>query len=61
MDKRKALYLGAALAVLLAVLYFFYPLLDGIVLGIVFAYVAKPAKKKMEKRIGNSKDRKSVV
>jgi len=54
-DKRKILYLGASLAVLLAVLYFFYPLLDGIVLGIVFAYVADPAKKKMEKRIGDSK------
>ncbi len=55
MDKKKALYLGASLAVLLAVLYFFYPLLDGIVLGIVFAYVANPAKKRMEKRIGNRK------
>lgn len=29
--------------------YFFSPLLDGIVMGVVFAYVAKPFKKRLEK------------
>jgi len=32
--------------------YFFYPLLDGIVMGVVFAYVAKPVKKRIERKTG---------
>ncbi|RLI79719.1 AI-2E family transporter [Archaeoglobales archaeon] len=42
--------LAISLVSLLALtFYFFSPLLDGIVMGIVFAYVAKPFKKRLEK------------
>jgi len=54
-DKKQIAYLAAAFAVFGLVTYFFYPLLDGIVLGITFAYVATPAKHRMEKRIGERK------
>uniref|UniRef100_A0A7C3REK1 AI-2E family transporter n=1 Tax=Archaeoglobus fulgidus TaxID=2234 RepID=A0A7C3REK1_ARCFL len=40
--------LVSILAVLSLTFYFFMPLLDGIVMGIVFAYVAKPVKRKIE-------------
>lgn len=40
--------LVSILAVLSLTFYFFLPLLDGIVMGIVFAYVAKPIKRKLE-------------
>ena len=33
-------------------LWFIFPLLDGIVLGIVFAYIAQPVKKRLEKKAG---------
>ncbi len=36
------------LAVLVLTFYFFTPLLDGIVMGVVFAYVAKPIKRRFE-------------
>ncbi len=36
-------------SLLLLTVYFFSPLLDGIVLGIVFAYVVRPLKKRIEK------------
>ena len=42
------------LAVTIVTFYFLSPLLDGIIMGIVFAYVAKPIKKRIES-IGNVK------
>ncbi len=39
----------SVIAILFLTFYFFLPLLDGIVMGIVFAYVAKPIKRKLEK------------
>lgn len=42
------LLLISVLAIICMILYFFLPLLDGIVMGIVFAYVAKPIKRKLE-------------
>ncbi len=38
----------SVIAVLFLTFYFFLPLLDGIVMGIVFAYVAKPIKRKLD-------------
>jgi len=38
--------------VLLLTLYFFFPLLDGLIMGIVFSYVARPIKNKLEKKFG---------
>ncbi len=40
--------------ILFLTLYFFIPLLDGLVMGIVFAYVAKPVKRKID-HIGSTK------
>jgi len=37
---------------LILVAFFFSPLLDGIVMGIVFAYVAKPIKRRAEGKVG---------
>lgn len=45
--------LATSLAVLIILTFFFFlPLLDGIVMGIVFAYVAKPLKKRLEGKAG---------
>lgn len=38
---------------LIASLIFFYPLIDGIIMGIVFSYVAKPVKNRITEKIGN--------
>ena len=38
----------SVMAIISFTFYFFLPLLDGIVMGIVFAYVAKPVKRKLE-------------
>ena len=38
--------------VLFLTLYFFFPLLDGLIMGIVFSYVARPIKNKLEKKLG---------
>lgn len=37
---------------LILTLYFFYPLIDGIVMGIVFSYVAKPVKNRLRQKAG---------
>ncbi len=44
-----------ALAALLMIVYFFYPFLDGIILGTVFAYVGRPIRDKFgqHKRLGS--------
>jgi predicted PurR-regulated permease PerM len=44
-----------ALASMLLIFYFFFPFLDGIILGTVFAYVGKPIRDKfgMKKRLGS--------
>lgn len=42
------LLIVSVLAIICLTFYFFLPLLDGIVMGIVFAYVAKPTKRKLE-------------
>ena len=42
------LLLISVVAIICLTLYFFMPLLDGIVMGIVFAYVAKPIKRRLE-------------
>lgn len=42
------LLIVSVLAIICLTFYFFLPLLDGIVMGIVFAYVAKPIKRKLE-------------
>ena len=39
-----------ALACVLLIFYFFFPFLDGIILGTVFAYVGKPIRDKFGKR-----------
>src|SRR5512137_805242 len=39
-----------ALASMLLIFYFFFPFLDGIILGTVFAYVGKPIRDKFGKR-----------
>ncbi len=36
------------ISIIIITLYFFLPLLDGIVMGVVFAYVAKPIKRRLE-------------
>ncbi|WP_202318701.1 AI-2E family transporter [Archaeoglobus neptunius] len=46
--------LASILAILFLTFYFFLPLLDGIVMGVVFAYVAKPIKRRFD-RIGKIK------
>jgi predicted PurR-regulated permease PerM len=51
-DKKRVALVISASTIMLAVLYFFSPLLDGIVLGIVFAYVANPVKRRMADRLG---------
>ena len=49
MNKYWTLVLLLSILVVLALtFYFFTPLLDGIVMGVVFAYVAKPVKRKIE-------------
>lgn len=47
--------LTLALASMLLIFYFFYPFLDGIILGTVFAYVGKPIRDKFgrRKRLGS--------
>ncbi|MDD1721531.1 MAG: AI-2E family transporter [Euryarchaeota archaeon] len=50
----KFLPLIALIAVLLSVAYLLLPLLDGIVLGLVFAYVARPLKNQLVSRVKNS-------
>ena len=44
-----------ALAALLLIFYFLFPFLDGVILGMVFAYVARPIRDKFEprKRLGS--------
>ncbi len=44
----------ALIAVLLFVTYLLLPLLDGLVLGLVFAYVARPLKNQLVSRVKNS-------
>ncbi|MGZ4904326.1 MAG: AI-2E family transporter [Halobacteriota archaeon] len=51
---QKFLPLVALIAVLLFVAYLFTPLLDGIVLGLVFAYVARPLKNRFASRVKRS-------
>jgi predicted PurR-regulated permease PerM len=51
-DKKRVALVVFASFIMLGVLYFFFPLLDGIVLGIVFAYVANPVKQRMVGRFG---------
>jgi len=41
-------FLISIITILLITFFYFLPLLDGIVMGIVFAYVAKPIKKRIE-------------
>jgi predicted PurR-regulated permease PerM len=43
----------SVLAIVILTLYFFSPLIDGIVMGVVFAYVGKPIKSRMEKYVGS--------
>ncbi len=43
----------SVLAIVILTLYFFSPLIDGIVMGVVFAYVGKPIKARMEKYLGS--------
>ncbi len=43
----------SVLAIVILTLYFFSPLIDGIVMGVVFAYVGKPIKGRMEKYVGS--------
>lgn len=50
-DKWLIIFAISLISLLALTFYFFSPLLDGIVMGIVFAYVAKPFKKRLE-RIG---------
>jgi len=50
-DRKKIVATIVIVAVLFILLYFFSPLLDGIVLGVVFAYIVQPIKKWMEKRL----------
>ncbi len=52
-DKWLIILVAAILSLLALTFYFLTPLLDGILMGIVFAYVAKPIKRRMEKKIGN--------
>lgn len=40
----------AVLILLLVIAYFFFPLIDGLVLGLVFAYVARPIKERLSKK-----------
>lgn len=42
------LLIVSVLAIICLTFYFFLPLLDGIVMGVVFAYVAKPIKRRFE-------------
>lgn len=50
----KLLLFAAVIAVLLLIAYLFTPLLDGIVLGLVFAYVARPLKNRLASRMKRS-------
>ncbi len=50
----KLLVFAAFIAVLLLVAYLLTPLLDGIVLGLVFAYVARPLKSWLASRMKRS-------
>jgi len=52
MERKRILYLIVLAAVSIILLYFLYPLLDGIVLGIVFAYIAYPVKTRLGRRMG---------
>jgi predicted PurR-regulated permease PerM len=52
MERKRILYLISLAAVSIILLYFLYPLLDGIVLGIVFAYIAYPVKIRLCRRMG---------
>ncbi len=52
MNKQEAAFILAVVIVLAAIAVYLSPLLDGILMGIVFAYVAKPIKTRFEKRIG---------
>ena len=47
-DRWTAILIVCVIALLAFIAFFFSPLLDGIVMGIVFAYVAKPIKKRIE-------------
>ncbi len=52
-DAKWAIILLVSIITILALtLYFFSPLLDGIIMGIVFSYVAKPLKRRLEVRFG---------
>ena len=48
-----ALITGVLIVIALT-FYFFLPLLDGIIMGIAFSYVAKPLKKRLERYLGRA-------
>ncbi len=48
---RVAALIGIAFVAFL-VIYYFLPLIDGLAMGVVFSYVAKPLKRRMEGKIG---------
>ena len=52
-DKWLLVLVISVLAIVILTLYFFSPLMDGIVMGVVFAYVGKPIKGRMEKFMGS--------
>lgn len=54
MNRYSVVLLASVILILTLTFYFFTPLLDGIIMGVVFAYVAKPVKKRLE-RIGKVK------
>jgi len=50
-DKRETIAsIISVLILLLIIAYFFSPLIDGLVLGLVFAYVARPIKERLDKK-----------
>jgi predicted PurR-regulated permease PerM len=51
-DKWLIVLVAAIIALIALTFYFLTPLLDGILMGIVFAYVAKPIKRRMERKTG---------
>ncbi|MFP3945706.1 MAG: AI-2E family transporter [Archaeoglobaceae archaeon] len=51
-DKWVIVLLVSIIALLILTFLFFYPLIDGIVMGIVFAYVAKPIKNRIRPKTG---------
>lgn len=53
-DKWVFVLTASLITLIFLTFYFFYPLLDGIVMGVVFAYVAKPVKKRIEQKLGRT-------